>query len=166
MSASYGLTENHIRYAMENSNSCHQAAIWLRVSHDCFKKNARKYIDSETGLNLYELHKTRTAANRARKQYYSGQKVAFIRTRNLSSIINSSYSLSKKAQLIVRYGFLPECCDNCGYNKKRDYDYTSPLTLWYNDHDPANKSPENIRLLCYNCFYIISYTTNSKYVTG
>ena len=52
-----GLTENQIRYAMKNTPSNRQAATFLRVSFNSYKKYALQYIDSESGLSLWELQK-------------------------------------------------------------------------------------------------------------
>ena len=51
------ITENQIRYAMENTNSNVQAGRFLGVSRPTYTKYAKMYIDEETGKSLYELEK-------------------------------------------------------------------------------------------------------------
>ena len=45
-----------------------------------------------------------------------------------------------------------ECC-SCGYCTRRVSDYTVPLLLDWIDGDRTNHKRENLRLLCYNCYY-------------
>jgi transposase len=49
------LTEKQIRDAMEVANSNKEAAEFLHVSTSTYKKYATKYIDEETGMNLFEI---------------------------------------------------------------------------------------------------------------
>ena len=51
------LTESQIRYAMENTYSNLSASKFLNVCYNTYLKYAEQYVDSETGLNLRELHK-------------------------------------------------------------------------------------------------------------
>ena len=50
---------------------------------------------------------------------------------------------------------MDEECSNCGYCERRTDDLTIPLILDYLDDDGTNKALENLRLLCFNCFYIM-----------
>jgi hypothetical protein len=49
------LTEKEIRDAMEITRSNKEAAIFLDVSKQVWKKYASMYVDEETGMTLYEL---------------------------------------------------------------------------------------------------------------
>ena len=52
-------------------------------------------------------------------------------------------------------GFLEECCSNCGYEQKRDNDLTGPYLLDFLDGNDRNNKIDNLRVLCYNCYYIL-----------
>ena len=56
----------------------------------------------------------------------------------------------KKRLLIDRY--LTEDCSICGWNEPRITDNKICLTLDYIDGNSDNKSLENMRLLCPNCY--------------
>ena len=44
------VTETEIRYAMEHTRSCAEAARFLSLSYDTFKKYAKFYVDKVTGV--------------------------------------------------------------------------------------------------------------------
>ena len=52
---------------------------------------------------------------------------------------------------LIRSGTLPECCDQCGYNRRRITDQTVSLLLDHKDGDKRNYKLENLRFLCWNC---------------
>ena len=60
------LTESQIRYAMANTYSNRGAARFLNVSINTYLKYAEQYVDSETGLNLRDLHKQKIKPQKAR----------------------------------------------------------------------------------------------------
>ena len=53
----FNITESELRYAMENTKSCSEAARFLNVSYDTLKKYAKMYVDSVSGKTLFQLHK-------------------------------------------------------------------------------------------------------------
>ena len=46
-------------------------------------------------------------------------------------------------------------CSNCGYDECRSSDLLSPLLLDFLDGDGTNHELSNLRLICYNCFFIL-----------
>jgi hypothetical protein len=68
---------------------------------------------------------------------------------------NPNYSTAKLQKRLCREGYLAEECSNCSYDEYRPKDMTKPLMLDYLDDDSTNKDLANLRLLCYNCFYIL-----------
>ena len=50
------VTESEIRYAMENSKSCAEAARFLKISYEAFRKYAKLYKDEASGKTLFEIH--------------------------------------------------------------------------------------------------------------
>ena len=53
------LTESQIRYAMKNSKSNSGAARFLNISLTTYEKYSKRYIDSETNKNLWDLQKNK-----------------------------------------------------------------------------------------------------------
>jgi len=54
------LSEAVIRNAMKATQSNFQAARYLNMTIDTYRKYAKLYIDKETGKTLYDLHKNNT----------------------------------------------------------------------------------------------------------
>lgn len=147
------LTETEIRYAMENTKSASAAARFLRVSYESFRKYASMYIDEETGKSLFELIKNPTA-----KGIKKASTPKFHGRYGILDILKGKwpeYPAKKLKARILRHGLMEECCDNCGFNERRITDYTVPLILDWKDGDLTNHKRENLRFLCYNCFYLI-----------
>ena len=67
---------------------------------------------------------------------------------------NPNYSTTKLQKRLCREGYLAEECSNCGYDEYRPADMTKPLMLDYLDDDQTNKNLANLRVLCYNCYYL------------
>ena len=121
------------------TTSMRRAAKLLRVSYNTFKKYAK----------MYELFQPAPSPGRYRE---SGKPV------ELSDVLsgkNPNYSTAKLQQRLCREGYLAEECSNCAYDEYRPADMTKPLMLDYLDDDYTNKELANLRLLCYNCFYIL-----------
>lgn len=159
------LTEPQIRYAMENTETCGAAAEWLHVDYATFRKYAKLYIDAATGKSLFELQKRKYRKKHLAKVRENDTSLRYTKRGNpVFSIVpyedifsgkNPTYNRKRLVQRLISDGMLAECCDNCGYNVKRNTDLRSPLKLWYYNHDPDDLRLENIRLLCYNCFFVL-----------
>ena len=58
----FNISETQIRYAMEHSKSCAEAARFLKISYEAFRKYAKLYKDESTGKTLFEIHKNQKGA--------------------------------------------------------------------------------------------------------
>ena len=136
------LAKNRIEWAINETQSMKQAARLLRVAYNTFKKYAKRY-------DLFE-----PSSNRGiRKVGGVG-----IKPPELQAIFageHPSYSQVRLQQRCIKEGYLAESCSNCSYDKMRRSDLTVPLILDYLDDDGTNKELANLRLLCYNCFYLL-----------
>lgn len=150
-STAKNLTESQIRYAMLNSNSNREAARFLHVTVSTYRKYAIRYIDTETGLNLYEKHKNQpgrkiTKATAIQDGYY-----------RLSDILEGKkpdYDKKKLKRRLIKDSILEEKCNRCGFEERRILDYAVPLLLDWMDGDTTNHKRENLQLLCYNCYFL------------
>jgi hypothetical protein len=154
---SIDLSESQIRYAMMHSGSNMEAARFIGVAYGTYRKYAKMYIDRDTGRSLFELHlnqsgKGRTKAvpeqfrrNAEARKKYTGEKI----------LANECPGLQPReiVKILIRDGFLRERCDICGLDEKRVYDKRTPLILHFRDGNKRNTSYDNIRLLCYNCYF-------------
>jgi hypothetical protein len=147
------LQEKQIRYAMKNSKSNSGAARFLNVSLTTYEKYARRYIDEETGKDLWELQKNQRG--KGVKKPYNVTKGKFA----LKDILEGKYPEYSVYQLKNRLinnadkVNFKTCCHNCGYNEERITDNKIPLILDHIDDDWTNHIRENLRFLCYNCFH-------------
>ena len=139
------LLETEIREAQEKSHSAFETARTLGVSYNTYKKYAKlygifdvTYNPKGTGVKKpYNLHKGKYA---------------------LDDILNGkypNYSVGKLKRRLINSGYLEEECTCCGFNEKRVTDGKSPLLLDFIDNNWTNHSLDNLRLLCYNCFFLL-----------
>ena len=64
---------------------------------------------------------------------------------------------------IVEDGYAKEECYSCGWKEVRVTDGKIPLTIDFIDGESENKSLDNMRLLCPNCYFVFNgYFHNSK----
>ena len=137
------LSKDRLQWAINETNSMKQASLLLNISYNTFKKYCKQY-------DLW-------APNSGGPIYKSGMPRGFKPT-ELADILsgkNPNYSTSRLQYRLIREGYLEECCSNCGYEEYRASDMTKPLQLDYLDNDETNKEFTNLRLLCYNCYYLL-----------
>jgi ribosomal protein L44E len=56
---------------------------------------------------------------------------------------------------LVNSGVINAECSNCGFCERRVTDEKSPLLLDFIDGNKQNHRWENLRLLCYNCYFLL-----------
>jgi len=148
----FNITENELRYSMENTKSCCEAARFLNISYDTFKKYAKMYIDKDSGKTLFEIHKN---------QRGKGIKKSGPRMRGrygLLDILEGKYPEYRAHNLkgrLLRNSVFEEKCENCGFEERRITDYVVPLLLDWIDSDRTNHKRDNLRMLCYNCYFVL-----------
>lgn len=147
------LTEAQIRYAMKNSKSNSGAARFLNVSLTTYQKYSKRYIDEETGKDLWELQKNKrgkgvkkpyniTKGKYALKDILEGKYPQYSVHHLKNRLLNNADKVNFKS-----------CCHNCGYDERRITDNKIPLILDHIDGDWKNHLRDNLRFLCYNCFH-------------
>lgn len=164
-SLAYDIGLPQILYAMQNSTSNLDAARWLKLSYETWKKYASLYIHPDTGLTCYETHKQTAKLRRAyvpkpknrryiRKTWiYNGFVAATYA--DIFAGKHPKYSLTKLMDRLIHDGHKAEKCDKCGYCTQRAIDLTVPLRCLYIDAEQGFLGGmDNIQFLCYNCLYI------------
>lgn len=147
------LTETVIRNAMKHTQSNLQAARYLNVTIETYRRYAKLYIDQETGKTLYDLHKNATGKGVRRvnwKDEISVEKINEIMSSESYRAINQT----KLKNRLVYEGILRMECYKCKHSEKRVVDYKQPLILNFIDGNKHNWKVENLRMLCYNCYFL------------
>ena len=147
------LSEATIRDAMKHTKSNTQAARYLNLTIDTYRKYAKLYIDQETGKTLYELHDNRAGKGIPKlnwKQEIPMEKLEQILSRDEYKAFNPQ---KLKARLLYE-GKLKLECYRCKHNEKRVIDYKQPLVLNYKDGNKHNWRMENLEMICYNCHFL------------
>lgn len=157
------LTESQIRYAMSMTASNKQAAAFLNLTFNTWKKYAKKFIDQESGKSLFELHKglgadkrkkeitTNKVKNQDRRRFDSGYR------EKLDDILEGKYPWYQPRKLRKRLFLsnkIPLICSCCGWTEGRVTDGNVPLLLVFKDGNWRNKLLENITLMCFNCYFL------------
>lgn len=165
----YKINETIIRHAIKNCNSAKSCATFLRVHYNTFKKYASQYVDSETGKTLFELAQSHNNPNTLPKR--KKKKLSSIAIFNIvkGDTVNY-YSAPKLKEHLIHHGLVEEKCNTCGYDQRRAFDYKIPLLLDFIDGNNKNGNLDNLRLLCFNCYYqlvgdvkIVIRTVNVSY---
>ena len=133
------LSKGKMQQCINETSSMRRAATLMGVAYNTFKKYAK----------MYDLWEPAPSPGRYRE---SGKPI------ELTGILrgeNPNYSTAKLQKRLCREGYLAEECSNCGYDTYRPKDMTKPLLLDYLDDDSTNKDLANLRLLCYNCYYLL-----------
>lgn len=145
------LTEGEVRYAIANSRSNREAAAYANVSHVTWKKYASMYVDAETGKTLYEKHKNQKGYGVSKGGIKKFGKYGL---QDILEGRHPEYNPKNLKKRIIRACIVKEECALCGFHERRVADYSIPLILEFIDSDITNHKLENIRLLCYNCYYL------------
>lgn len=147
------LTKQDILRAMKHTLSNKAASRYLQVSYPHYKKYAKLFVDEETGKTLFEKHKNRSGKgiNKVINDTIS--------TRNFIEILRgerSAYSWNPKKlkAKLIKEAALEEKCDKCNFSERRVLDLKVPLILHFVDGNKANWKIENLKFLCYNCYFL------------
>lgn len=150
------LTKEQILLAMKHTMSNKAAAKWLKVSYIHYKTWAKRYHEFEGGKSLFEVHKNQAGKGIPKHNAGYGYDK---HTWDVKDILDGKYSarhfkLEEIKIKLIEQGYLKEECGVCGHHERRLSDYKMPLILNFKDNNSNNFSQENIRFLCYNCFFL------------
>jgi hypothetical protein len=147
------LSPERIREAMANTRSNKEAARWLGITDVTYKKYAKKHIDEATGKSLFELHKNQ-AGKGMPKNWVGGQW-----KKNLDDMLVENQPINTKKiiklkELLMKDGRLGYQCATCKFSEKRLTDMKAPLLLNFVNGKRSDWRIENLRWLCYNCYFL------------
>jgi hypothetical protein len=146
------ILESQIKAAQAVSRSAFEAARTLGVSYNTYKKYAKLYGILEDLKNPYGIGIER-AKRIKNKKYHIDDLIA---GKHLK------YPLFKFKNKLFDSGYLPKVCSSCGFSEERITDGKMPMLIDFLDGNLNNRKLENIRALCYNCFFLLIGERNVK----
>jgi len=147
------ILESQIKAAQEKSRSAFEAARTLGISYNTYKKYAKLYGIFEDLKNPFGVGIERKVGIRNVKY-------------NIEDLINGKhvhYPLHKFKNKLFDSGYLPKVCGSCGFSEERITDGKMPLLIDFLDGNLNNRKLDNIRPLCYNCFFLLVGERNVKH---
>lgn len=146
------LLESEIKEAQSKSRSAFEAARLLEVSYNTYKKYAKLYGIFEDLKNPYGIGIEKAKAIKNKKYH-------------IDDIIDGKhlhYPLHKFKNKLFDSGYVPKICSSCGFSEERITDGKMPLLIDFLDGNLNNRKLDNIRALCYNCFFLLVGERNVK----
>ncbi len=145
------LTKDDVERAIRNTGSNMMAARYLGINKDTWKKWATKYFD-DNGISYYDKHCNKKGEGLKKFRKKDSSKV-------LADALNGKipiWWISSKdiKERLISEGYFKEECDRCGFCERRNMDLKVPLILFYMDLNKKNLKLENLKFLCYNCYFI------------
>ena len=135
------LTKNMILDAQANTPSARQAADWLGVTYNTYKKWAKYY-------KIFEDNKNQSG--KGIKKGWASYKIKLDDI--LTGKIESKYSVAILKKRLIDEGYFQEECSHCGYNETNLIDGKVCLNIDFIDGEIKNCKLDNLRLLCPNCY--------------
>jgi len=147
------ILESQIKAAQEKSKSAFEADRTLGISYNTYKKYAKLYGIFEDLKNPYGIgiEKAKRIKN---KKYHIDDLIAGKHVR---------YPLHKFKNKLFDSGYVPKVCGSCGFSEERVTDGKMPLLIDFLDGNLNNRKLDNIRPLCYNCFFLLVGDRNVKH---
>tara|TARA_R100000008_G_C3546223_1_gene147706 strand:- start:405 stop:908 length:504 start_codon:yes stop_codon:yes gene_type:complete len=141
------LTKKMIEESQQNTKSNMEAARWLGVSYNTYKKWSKYY-------GIFEQHLNQKGVGV--KKGWATYKVP------IEDIITGKrkpperYSLSVMKKRLIEEGYLQEECGSCGYNEVNLNLNKVCLSVDFEDGDSKNFNLNNLKLLCPNCYLSVN----------
>ena len=134
------LTKNKIMESQKHTKSNSEAARWLGVSYNTYKKWAEYYNIFEQHLNQEGIgvKKGWSSPKISMDEIFDGRKVR--------------YTHSQLKNRLIDEGYLLEECSICAWNEERLTDQKICLALDFVNGDHQDWSQDNLRFLCPNCY--------------
>lgn len=133
------LLKSDILRAQENSKSAFAAARYLRVSYGTYKRWAKYHGVFDNLKNQGLKGGTKFNHKSTVEKILNGEK--------------THWSIRVFIQQLIKFGYKRDQCESCGYDRCR-IDGKAPYLLHFLDGDRENQRLENLKLLCYNCYYV------------
>ena len=149
------MTPEKIKMAIKSTQSMGQAALYMGVSKNTFKKYAKQYDLWKPQTNLKGIRKTGNLGSALKhdlKEILEGKNP-------------NPYREDTLLDKAIREGYMACQCSNCSadFSHMNGSDRQPPLILDFLDRNTQNTKVENLRALCFNCVYELCYTKKGWY---
>jgi len=147
------ILESQIKAAQEKARSAFEAARILGISYNTYKKYAKLYGIFEDLKNPFGYGIERKVKIRNKKFH-------------IEDLINGKhlrYPIHKFKNKLFDSGYVPKVCSSCGFSEERLTDGKMPLLIDFLDGNLNNRKLDNIRPLCYNCFFLLVGDRKAKH---
>lgn len=142
------LLKSDIEIAQQNCKSAAQAARYLNVSYNTYKKYAKMY-------GVFENLKNPKGIGIRHSRQGTIANIRSILEQILSSgVIPKSRNVYTLRKELIEHGYLEQRCAVCGFDEKRITDNRAPLMLEFVDGNKENWKIENLQFLCFNCTFL------------
>jgi len=146
------ILQEQIKAAQAKSRSALETARTLGISYNTYKKYARLYGIFEDLKNPRGIGIDRKVGIRNNKYHIE----------DLIDGKHLRYPLHKFKNKLFDSGYIPKACGSCGFGEERITDGKMPLLIDFLDGNLNNRKLDNIRPLCYNCFFLLVGERNVK----
>ena len=149
------LSKHNIELAIKSTQSMGQAALYMGVAKNTFKKYAKQY----------DLWAPRKSSKGIRKTGNVGSQLKH----DIKSILEGKNPNPYREDTLlskgIKEGYIACKCGNCGADFQHMDSATRqpPLILDFLDRNPMNTKLENLRVLCFNCVYELAPLKNGWY---
>jgi hypothetical protein len=140
------ILESQIKAAQANAKSAGEAARILGIAYNTYKKYSQLYGIFDDLKNPHGRGISKSFGPRMKK--YPAEE--------LLEGLHSEIPLWKYKNKIFASGLVPEVCSCCGYSEKRFTDNKTPIILDFLDGNLENRHIDNVRALCYNCYFLLA----------
>ena len=145
---------------MDNTLSNRQAARFLSVHYNTYKKYAQIYrcID-DPNLSLFDRQKLKHrnrgyGISRDHSKYTRPEGFNLAPLQEILEGKRPNYNIQKLQKRLIDATILQPRCANCGYTDCRITDNQFPLLLHHKDGNVRNHVLSNLELLCLNCWFV------------
>ena len=149
------LSKHNIELAIKSTQSMGQAALYMNVAKNTFKKYAKQY----------DLWAPRKSSKGIRKTGNVGSQLKH----DIKSILEGKNPNPYREDTLlnkgIREGNIACKCGNCGadFSHIDTANRQPPLILDFLDRNPMNTALANLRALCFNCIYELAPLKNGWY---
>lgn len=137
------LLESDIKDALNRTPSLTEAAKYLNVHIDTFRRYTKMY-------GLYDLSKKKV------RWKVDPENSRYPLSRILAGDF-PNYPPYRLKNLLFRAKYKEIKCEMCGFSKIRKDDKKFPLLLYYLDGNVKNHKLENLKIYCYNCAFLSNH---------
>ena len=149
------LSKHNIELAIKSTQSMGQAALYMNVAKNTFKKYAK----------LHGLWAPKKSSAGIRKTGNVGSQLKHDLKAILEGKNPNPYREDTLLSKGIREGYIACKCNNCSadFSHIDTQNRQPPLILDFLDRNPMNTNLDNLRALCFNCVYELAPLKNGWY---